>query len=272
MNPASLGVDPATRALPAPVPHRRALRLVERNALAYRRTWPTFVAGLAEPLLFLLSVGIGVGALVGDVTVAGEAVPFERFVAPGLMAAAAMNGAIFDTTFNFFVKLKYLKTYDAILATPMRVRDVAVGEVTWALLRGGTYSAAFLVAMTALGLVHSPWALLALPSAVLVGTAFAAAGLAASTYLRSFVDFDLVQLTVVPMFLFSATFFPLEQYPDAIGWVVRVTPLYQGVELCRSLVLGDVRPGLLLHVAYLVVLAAVCIRIASRRLERTLTA
>jgi lipooligosaccharide transport system permease protein len=270
VRPGTLGVEPAARI--APIPRRQALRLVERNAFAYRRLWPVFLAGLAEPLLFLLSVGVGVGALVGEVTVAGEAIPFDRFVAPGLLAAAAMNGAVFDTTFNFFVKLKYLKTYDAVLATPMRVRDVAVGEVTWALLRGGIYSGAFLAAMVAFGLVGSWWAVLVLPATLLLGAGFAAVGLAASTYLRSFVDFDLVQLTIVPMFLFSATFFPLSQYPEPVRWVVHATPLYQGVDLCRSLVLGDVRWVLLLRVAYLAAMVAVGVAIAGRRLTRFLTA
>jgi lipooligosaccharide transport system permease protein len=276
MTPASratLGVDPPLRAVPAVVPSRRAWRIVERNAFAYRRLWPVFTAGLLEPLLFLLSIGVGVGALVGEVSLAGgRTVPFDAFVAPGLLAAAAMNGAVFDTTFNFFVKLKYLKTYDAILATPMRPRDVAVGEVAWALLRGTLYSAAFLGAMVAFGLVGSWWALLVLPVSLLIGAAFAAAGLAAATFLRSFVDFDLVQLVIVPMFLFSATFFPLEEYPDAVGSVVQLTPLYQGVHLCRSLVLGDVGWGLLVPVAYLVVMAAVSVVVAGRRLTRILTA
>jgi lipooligosaccharide transport system permease protein len=249
------------------VPRRQALRLVERNALAYRRMWPVFAAGLVEPIFFLLSIGIGVGELVGDLRVVGVgAVPYDEFVAPGMLAAAAMNGAVFDTTFNFFVKFKYLRTYDAILATPMRVRDVAVGEVGWALLRGSVYSAAFLATMVALGLVHSWWALLTLPVTVLIGAAFAAAGLASTTWMRSFVDFEIVQLVIVPQFLFSATFFPLERYPGVLRYVVQATPLYQGVDLCRSLALGDLRWDLLLRVLYLVVLAAAGIRIASRRL------
>jgi lipooligosaccharide transport system permease protein len=183
-----------------------------------------------------------------------------------MLAAAAMNGAVFDTTFNFFVKFKYLHTYDAILATPMTVRDVAVGEVGWALLRGTVYSAAFLATMAALGLVHSWWAVLTLPVTVLIGAAFAAAGLASTTWMRSFIDFDLVQLAVVPQFLFSATFFPLDRYPGVLRYVVQITPLYQGVDLCRSLCLGDLRWDLLLRVAYLVVMAAVGIRVATRRL------
>ncbi|HUF33871.1 MAG TPA: ABC transporter permease [Acidimicrobiales bacterium] len=258
-------------ALGAIVAGRRPLKLVERNAMAYRRSWYVFVAGFFEPVLYLLSIGIGVGALVGDLPgPGGQPIGYEVFVAPGLLAAAAMNGAIFDTTFNFFVKYKYAHTYDAVLATPLSVHDVALGEVIWALLRGAAYSAAFLVAMVVLGLVQSPWAVLALPVAVLIGFAFAGAGLAATTWMRSFIDFDYVMLAMVPMFLFSATFFPLDRYPTAIGWLVRATPLYQGVALERALVLGGVSWGLLVHVAYLAALGAGGVWIATRRLGRLL--
>lgn len=259
------------RVLPPVLASRGPWRLVERNALAYRRMWFVFLAGFAGPILYLLSIGIGVGGLVGELPgPGGGTIAYESFVAPGLLAAAAMNGAIFDTTFNFFVKFKYAHTYDGLLATPLGVRDVAAGEVTWALLRGGTYSAAFLVTMAALGLVASWWALLALPAAVLIGFAFAGAGLAATTWMRSFVDFDFVQLAIVPMFLFSATFFPLERYPTVIGWIVQATPLYQGVALERALVLGDVGWSLLLHVAYLALLGVAGLRIARARLAKLL--
>jgi lipooligosaccharide transport system permease protein len=257
----------------APVaPGRQAWRMVERNALAYRRMWGVFLAGLIEPVLYLLSIGIGVGRLVGEVTATGVGdVRYEVFVAPGLLAAAAMNGAVYDTTFNFFVKYKYSRTYDAVLATPMRVRDVATGEVAWALLRGTVYSAAFLATMVAFGYVRSWWALLVLPVTLLIGAAFASVGLAATTWMRSFVDFDYVQLVVIPLFLFSATFFPLTRYPGALQVVVHLSPLYQGVDLCRSLVLGDLRWVLLLRVVYLAAMAVVGIVVASRRLTTLLT-
>jgi lipooligosaccharide transport system permease protein len=270
MSPAGT-VVPFARVVPV-VPSRRAWRMVERNALAYRRMWGVFLAGLLEPVLYLLSIGIGVGRLVGDVTATGTGeLPYEVFVAPGLLAAAAMNGAVYDTTFNFFVKYKYSRTYDAILATPMRVRDVATGEVAWALLRGTIYSAAFLATMVAFGYVRSWWAVLVLPVTVLIGAAFAAVGLAATTWMRSFVDFDYVQLVVIPLFLFSATFFPLTRYPGALQAVVHVSPLYQGVDLCRSLALGDLRWVLLLRVAYLAVMAIAGVTVASRRLTTLLT-
>ena len=191
--------------------------MAERNVLQYRRMWPVLVAGIFEPVFYLLSIGIGVGSLVGDVTYAGRAIPYETFVASGMLATAAMNGAIFDTTFNFFIRLKYGKLYDAVLATPLEPRDVALGEVTWALSRGAFYSTCFLVTMLAFGLLESWWAILALPATILVGAAFASIGLASATRLRSFLDFDFVNLAITPMFLFSATFFPLSRLPRRRG-------------------------------------------------------
>lgn len=241
-------------------------RVVERNAVAYRRMWWVFVAGMVEPVLYLLSIGIGVGDLVGDVEGPTGPVTYAAFVAPGLLAAAAMNGSIFDATINFFVRFKYMGIYHAMLATPLRPRDLAVGEVAWSLLRGGVYAVVFLVAMVVLGLVESWWAILAVPAAVLIGFAFAGAGLAATTFMRSWVDFDYVTALILPLFLFSATFFPLSEYPGWLQAVVEVSPLYQGVALERALVLGDVSWTLLLHAAYLAVMGAVGLRVAARRL------
>lgn len=276
---AVVGSDPA--AGPAPEPPARwrwlpgtlpgPLRLVERNAVAYRRSWSPWVAVAVEPLLYLLSIGIGVGALVGDLPgPGGQPVPYEQFVAPGLLAAAAMNGAAFDTTWGFFVKLKYFRHYDAVLATPLGPADVVRGEVGWALARNAVYAGAFLVAMVLLGLVASWWALLAVPVAVLIAFAFGSIGMAGSSFMRSFVDFDLVNLVILPLFLFSAVFFPLDRYPDGVAAVVALTPLYQGVLLERSLVLGDVGGHLLVPVAYLVVMGLIGQRVAVRRLGRLL--
>jgi lipooligosaccharide transport system permease protein len=252
---------------------RGALLLLERNVVAYRRQWLAFLSGFAEPLLYLLSIGIGVGELVGKVPGPhGVLVTYKEFVAPGMVAAAAMNGAIFDTTFNFFVKLKYQGVYDAMLATPLTPIDIAAGEVSWSLLRGAAYAGGFLVTMIAFGLVPSWWAVLALPGAVLIGFAFAGAGLAATTYMRSWTDFDLVSAALVPMFLFSATFFPLSRYPGWLQWVVQSTPLYQGVAMERALVLGAVDISVVLHALYLVALGVFGVRHAGRRLATLLTA
>jgi lipooligosaccharide transport system permease protein len=246
------------------------LHVVEREVLAYRRQWIIFLTGFAEPLLYLLSIGVGVGDLVGDIDVGGETFDYEVFVAPGLAAAAAMNGSVFDTTFNFFFKFKYARSFDAMLATPLRTTDVARGELTWALLRGSIYSAAFLATMAVLGLVKSPWAVLGLPTAVLIGFAFAGAGMAATTWMRSFVDFDYVNLAIIPLFLFSATFFPLSRYPTGVGWVVAATPLYQGVALERAFILGQLEWTLLLNAAYLGIMGVVGLRIAGARLRKLL--
>jgi lipooligosaccharide transport system permease protein len=260
----------ALRILPPMTARQRPWRLVERNALAYRRTWAVFLTGLFEPILFLLSIGIGVGALVGEIPFAGGTVSYEEFVAPGLLAAAAMNGALLDTTFNFFIKYKYSHTYDAIVATPVGAGDVATGEILWALMRGAIYSTAFLVTMLLFGLVPSWWAVLVVPAAVLIGFAFAGAGLAATTFMRSWVDFDYVTLALIPLFLFSATFFPLTRYPAGLQAVIRLTPLYQGVVIERSLVLGDIHWSLLLNAAYLALMGAIGLRIAAKRIVRLL--
>lgn len=252
---------------------RRAALLVERNLMVYRRTWIIIVSGFFEPLFYLLSIGVGIGALVGDVTgTGGRAVDYTTWVAPGLLASAAMNGAVYESTMNIFFKLKYAKTYDAVLATPVTVGDVATGEIAWALLRGAAYAVVFLAVMLAMGLVESWWAVLVVPGALLIGFAFAAVGMACTTFMRSWNDFDMVQLAVLPLFLFSATFYPLSVYPDALQVVVRLTPLYHGVALLRSLSLGTVGPGLLAHVAYLGAMGLLGLGVTSRRLAKLLLA
>jgi lipooligosaccharide transport system permease protein len=254
--------------LPAP---DRAVRLVERNAILYRRGWLLLISGFIEPLLYLLAIGFGVGALLGStVTVDGHPVRYAVFVAPGMMATSAMNGAIFETAFNFFFKLKYVKLYDAVIATPLGIADIALGEITWALIRGTLYSFGFIVVMAALGLVASPWALLALPAAMLIGFTFSAVGTAASTFVRTWQDFDLVLTVLIPLFLFSATFYPITLYPGPMQVVVQLTPLYHGVDLLRSLTTGMIGPSILVDIVYLVVLGAAALMLAATRLERLL--
>jgi lipooligosaccharide transport system permease protein len=271
VNLATATRDYVPRAVPLPGTGRRFVHVVERQVRVYRRYWAMLASGFVEPLLFLGSIGVGVGALVHTLPgPSGRAVDYAAYVAPGLLATSAMNGAVIDTTFGFFVNYKYGHVYDAMLATPMRVVDLAVGEVTWALLRGAAYSVVFLATMAVLGYVQSPWALLAAPMAVLIGMAFAAAGLAATTWMRSFVDFDFVNLALVPLFLFSGVFFPLSRYPGWLQEVVRLTPLYQGVEVERRLVLGALDPTMVGHVLYLVAMAVAGVAIASRRLQRLL--
>jgi lipooligosaccharide transport system permease protein len=262
----------ALRTTPLPLAGGRAWRLVERNILVYRRIWLLIVSGFFEPVFYLLSLGVGIGALVGTVAGPdGRAIDYTAFVAPALLASSAMNGAIYDSTTNVFFKLKFAKTYDAMLSTPLGPADIAVGEIAWAQLRGTLYSIAFLVVMAVLGLITSWWALLALPATMLIGLAFAAVGMACTSFMRSWQDFEFVQLAVLPMFLFSTTFFPLSVYPRPIQLVVQVTPLFHGIELIRPLTTGaGVGIGLLGHALYFVGLAALGFSVTARRLERLL--
>jgi lipooligosaccharide transport system permease protein len=263
----------APRAIPISVGFgsKRSLHLIERNMLAYRRMWLILISGVFEPVFYLLSIGVGLGKLIPNVTGPGGApVTYVEFVAPALLATAAMQGAVFDSTFNIFFKIKYGKVYDAVLATPLGVGDIALGEVTWALLRGSLYATTFLIVTAGFGATRSWWTLFALPAAVLIGFAFAGLGLAATTFMRSWQDFEWVTLSMMPMFLFSTTFFPLGVYPRWIQIFVESTPLYQGIEIVRGLMLGAVGPALLGRAAYLAIVGAVGLAIASRRLDRML--
>jgi lipooligosaccharide transport system permease protein len=248
----------------------RARRLVERNIMVYRRGWVYFVSGFFEPFFYLLSIGVGLNKLVGPLSIGGHSVAYTVYVAPGLLASSAMNGAVFDSTFNVFFKLKIAKTYDAILSTPLAPRDIAIGELTWSLMRGSTYSAAFMFVMLGLGYIASPWAVLCYPAAMLVSIAFAASGMAATSFMRSWQDFDKVSLAIIPLFLFSATFYPLSVYPAWLQVVVRCTPLYQGVALLRGLDAGLLTWSLAGHALYLVAMGVLGVRTTTRRLAALL--
>jgi lipooligosaccharide transport system permease protein len=260
-----------TRVVPPRLTGVRAQRLLERNFMVSRRSWTIILSGFFEPVFYLFSIGVGVGKLVGDLTLAdGSTVSYAMFVAPALLASSAMNGAIFESTINIFFKLKWGKIYDAILATPMRPIDIAAGEIGWSLIRGGIYSVGFMVVMALFGLARSWWALLAIPSALLIGFAFAAIGMAATTFMKSWQHFDLVNLVSLPLFLFSATFYPLDVYPPLLQKLTQISPLYHGVELIRGFTLGSFDSTMLVHVAVLALLGAVGLVITRRRLEMLL--
>ena len=254
----------------------RPMRMVERNTLVYRRTFLVIFSGFFEPLFYLFSMGFGVGALIGNVPLGnGASVSYAVFVAPALQASSAMNGAIYETSNNFFYKLKYAKLYDAIISTPMSLADVARGEVMWALLRGSLYAIGFLavivvLGLAGLGLVSSPLGLLAFPAAMVVGFAFAGAGMAATTFIRKWRDFDYLQLAIMPMFLFSGTFYPIDAYPPALQAFVQATPLYRGVHLIRALTTGTPDAVLLIDVVYLLAMGTIGLAITSRRLGKLL--
>ncbi|HSK93968.1 MAG TPA: ABC transporter permease [Candidatus Angelobacter sp.] len=249
----------------------RARRLVERNILVYRHQWIIIVSGAFEPVFYLLGIGLGLGAIIDTVEFAGRELTYAMFVAPALVASAAMNGAVFETIFNVFFKLNYAKTYDGVLATPMGISEIAIGEMLWALMRATLYAVAMFVLMLAFGLILSPLGILMIPAALLVAAAFAAAGLAGTSYLRTVNDFDIpLGLIVMPMFLFSGTFFPITVLPDWLQTVITFTPLYHGVSIIRGLSTGIVGPELLVSLGYLLVFFVVCMWIAMRQMERKL--
>ncbi|MEC3981264.1 ABC transporter permease [Amycolatopsis sp. H20-H5] len=259
------------RMLPPGIYSGRASRLVERSLVVYSHAWVMFVSGLFEPLFYLLAFQVGFGKLVTEVVgPGGQPLSYVAFVAPALLASSAMNGAVFDSTYNLFFKLRYANTYEAMLATPIGPLDVALGEIAWAVLRGGVYAVSFLAVMGAMGLVVSWWALLMIPVALLIAFAFAAVGMASVTFLRSTSQFDYIQLALMPLFLFSTTFYPLSVYPEPLQVVVRCFPLYHGIELMRGLSAGILTPGMLGNVAYLVIMAAIGLYASARRIGKLL--
>jgi lipooligosaccharide transport system permease protein len=251
---------------------RRSASMVERNVATLRSAyWVVMASGFLEPVLYLFSIGVGVGALVGDLTLpSGEVVSYATFVAPAMLASSAMTGALSETTFNFFGKMKFMKLYDGILATPVRPMEIALGELAWAMIRGTIYSAAFLVIMVVMGLTTIGPAALALLGAVLVGFAFGGAGMALSTFMRSWQDFDLMSSAQFALFLFSGTFVPAEAYPSVLRWIVEVTPLYRSVDLIRGITTGSGGWVLLLDVGYLLALFGLGLWVAGRRMAKLL--
>jgi lipooligosaccharide transport system permease protein len=255
-----------TRLTPRALPRIGGLLIVERNAMVYRRTWMIVFSGFFEPLFYLAFFVYPLEKIIPDVTLSGESIRYAAYVAPALLAASAMNGAFYDAT-NVFWKLRYGKVYDAMLSTPVRPNDVAVGETMWAVVRSLMYSTAFFGVILALGLVQSWWAVLTLPACFVIGFGFAGAGIAAVTWMRNWQDFDFIQLVMLPMFMFSATFYPISVYPEVIQWVVQALPLYSGITLIRALTTGTVGAVQLLNVAYLAILGLVGMFIASRRID-----
>lgn len=232
-----------------------ALRAYQYNLLSYKRTWRgSLTTTFLYPLLYLAAIGVGLGHLVDHGSRrAIEGVPYIWFLAPGLLAGTAMQIAANESTYPVMAGIKWLKTYLAMLATPLSVTDVLYGHLLWILTRVSLASAVFLGVMAAFGVVPSPWAAFAFPAAVLTGAAFAVPIMAFSATQETDQSFVVIyRFAIVPLFLFSGTFFPISQLPGFLQVVARCTPLYQAVALCRALVLGRIDPADdLVHCAYL---------------------
>jgi lipooligosaccharide transport system permease protein len=246
-----------------------ARSVVYRGWLATKSTnWLVVLSGVFEPVFYLLSLGVGLGTFVGTVTAGdGRQIPYAAFIAPALLATAAMNGAVYDSTWNVFFKIRFARLYEGMLATSLGPLDVAFGEISLALLRGAGYAIAFMIVMQLVGLNLSWWALLALPAVLLVAFAFASFGMGITSYMKSFQQMDIINFVMLPLFLLSATFYPLSVYPPAVQVIIQALPLWQSVELVRSLTTGAVAVGILWHVLYLAVMAVLGMILTTRRLR-----
>jgi lipooligosaccharide transport system permease protein len=243
---------------------------LEYWAYQYKRTWRgSLVTGVLSPVLFLAAMGVGLGGLVNDGSSSVQSldgVSYLVFLAPGLLAANAMQVGVQESTYPVMGAIKWIRTYHAMLATPLRVIDVLLGHLLWIALRVLMVCAIFLGVMAAFGTTKSWTALLTLPAGLLTGIAFAAPVVAyAATQERDSGFNAIFRFGVMPLFLFSGTFFPVSQLPSALQPVAYATPLWHGVDLCRTLALGTAEPLMTLaHVGYLFVLAAAGVLIATR--------
>ena len=246
----------------------RPMTSIQRSLLAFRsNNWLAIVSGFFEPVLYLLSFGVGIGAMVGSITlVSGQEISYTAYVAPALLATSAMNGAVYDSTFNVFFKMHFGKLYNTMLSTSLGPLDVALGEIAWALLRGLIYALGFMAVVASMGLIQSAWALAAIPACLLIAFGFAAVGMGITSYMKSFQQLNRIQFFILPMFLFSGTFTPLSVYPDWAQWVIQAFPLWHAVELVRGLMLGSLQLGLLWHVLYFTVMIVAGLTFTTRRL------
>lgn len=247
----------------------RARTLIQRNLLAFKSsTWLVVISGFVEPLFYLAAFGYGLGTYVGNVTDGnGNLVTYAAYITPALLATSAMNGAIYDSTWNVFFKMHFAKFYQTVLTTSIGVLDVALGEIAWALIRGAMYAAAFLAVVTPLGLIPGEQGWLAIPGAVIIAFGFASFGMGLTSYLSNFKQMQWINLVMLPMFMFSGTFYPLTVYPLPLQWLIEAFPLWHAIELERALTLGQFGPQLLGHLAYFAVMIVVGLVFTSKRLN-----
>ena len=242
--------------------------LLERGWLAFRSsTWIPVVTGFVEPVLFLLAFGYGMGNLVGDVTIGSTTIDYTAFIAPGLLANSAMNGAIYDSTWNVFWKLNESKLYKTMLSTPLGPMDIALGEISWALIRGLVYSLGFLSIVSILGITPSFWALLAIPAASLVAFGFASFGMAITSYFKTYQQMGFINIILLPMTLFSGSLYPISVYPDWLEKVIMALPLWHAIEMVRAFWFGNITSAVLVHIGYFIVMIAAGLYVTSRRLR-----
>lgn len=243
--------------------------VVERGFRVIRaQNWLIVLSGFFEPVFFLLSMGLGLGAVIGTVAGPGGApISYAAFIAPALLATSAMNGAIYDSTWNVFFKLRFANLYQGMLATPLGPFDVAAGEILMALFRGFLYALGFTAVIAVMGLTTSWWALAMIPVALLIALGFAAFGMAITSYFTTFQQMDWINIALMPMFMFSSTLFPISVFPEVMQWFIMALPLWHGVELMRQLSVGHFEASTWLHLGYFVVMSIAGLGFTTRRLR-----
>ena len=253
-----------------PLYSRNARAVISRGLMATKSTnWLVMLSGFFEPVLFLVSMGVGLGAIVGAVQGPdGTEISYAAYIAPALLAVSAMNGAVYDSTWNVFFKLNFAKLYQGMLYTSLGPLDVALGEITLALLRGALYATGFTAILGVMGLITTPWALLMIPASVVIAFGFASFGMGITSFMKTFQQMDWINFLMLPMFLFSATFYPLSVYPQAIQWMIQALPLWHGVELLRQLSAGTFTAATGIHVLYYLVMIVLGLILTTARLRK----
>lgn len=252
-----------------------AARVLQRNLMVYRRTWRGSLFGsFMTPMLYLTAMGVGLGGLMaqGGTTALGG-YDYLHFLGPGILASTCMQTASFESTFPIMGKITWRRNYEAMLATPLQVRDLLIGELAWIGFRTMTIAIVFLFVLTLFGIPRGPMALLAVPAAMLTGVSFSAPIIAFAATQRNDAGFAaLFRFIINPLFLFSGTFFPVDRLPDPVEWVAAATPLYHGVALVRGVILEDATSlaAWPLHLAYLIVFFSATAWLAHRLLRRRL--
>jgi lipooligosaccharide transport system permease protein len=249
------------------------MRVLRYHLYTYMRTWrSSLTTSFLAPVLYLAAMGVSLGSLINKHVGSVDHVSYLSFVAPGLLAASAMQVAASDSMYPVMAAIKWIRTYFAMLATPLGVTDVLVGHLAWIALRLSAVSAIYLGIMAAFGTVHSPFAVLGVPAGILTGMAFASPIAAFAATQQNDTGFStLYRFGLIPLFLFSGTFFPISQLPGWLQAVAEATPLYHGVALCRDLTLGRLSLGADVgHGAYLLALVVVGFVLARRSFQNRL--
>ena len=251
----------------------RFLAVWYRNWVVYLKTWViSFMPPLLEPILYIVAFGVGFKTLIGEVGYHGVMVSYVAFIAPALVASGIMNSSFFETTYSSFVRMYYIKTFDAIMAAPVSVEEVITGEIVWGATRAVMTAAVITGVLWAFGLLVMPWALLLLPLALLGGLGFGAFGMIFTGTVANIELFNLPTfLLITPMFLFSGTFFPLDTLPVWAQQVALALPLTHLTNLARAIGFGRLNdPALLWSVLYLALFLAICFPLAIYLMRRRL--